>query len=69
MVAIAGSGDATPAAAGQLTGWGQGGLNVISDGTSNTIQFGETTRFNICFDDVGVPGGITRRHQQHDPVR
>jgi hypothetical protein len=45
--------------AGSLTGWGQGGFGIISDGTSNTIQFGETTRFDICFDGVGVPGGIT----------
>ena len=41
-----------------LTNWGQGGLGIIRDGTSNTIQFGETTRFDVCFDDVGVPGGI-----------
>ncbi len=58
-MALIGTASAT-AAAGTLTGWGQGGLDItITDGTSNTIQFGETTRFNICFDDVGVPGGIT----------
>lgn len=56
-VALTGGAGAT-AAAGSLIGWGQGGLDIFSDGTSNTIQFGETTRFNICFDNVGIPGGI-----------
>jgi hypothetical protein len=41
-----------------LANWGQGGLGIIQDGTSNTIQFGETSQFDICFDNVGVPGGI-----------
>jgi hypothetical protein len=38
-----------------LANWGQGGLGIIQDGTSNTIQFGETSQFDICFDNVGVP--------------
>jgi hypothetical protein len=42
-----------------LARWGQSGLRIVQDGTSNTIQFGENTRFNICFDNVGLPGAIT----------
>jgi hypothetical protein len=42
-----------------LSSWSQNGLTIVRDGTSNTIQFGETTRFNVCFDQVSVPGGIT----------
>ena len=57
---VAGAGSAGAAPLGDYLGaWSQGGLTLIVDGTSNTIQFGENTRFNVCFDNVGVPGGIT----------
>jgi hypothetical protein len=40
-----------------LTSWGSTGLGFITDGTSNTITFGETTSITLCFDGVGVSGG------------
>jgi hypothetical protein len=42
-----------------VSSWGQGGLTIIRDGTSNTITFGENTRFNVCFDNVRLPGTVT----------
>jgi hypothetical protein len=41
-----------------LTGGGSGSLSFITDGTSNTLLFGETTRLSVCFDHVGF-GGLT----------
>jgi hypothetical protein len=59
-VAVAGTGTAAALPADDyLASWGQGGLTIIQDGTSNTITFGENTRFNVCFDNVGLPGTIT----------
>lgn len=57
LTTIAGIGAAH--AANQLLNWGDGSVRFIGDGTSNTITFGENTRFNMCFDNVNVPGGIT----------
>lgn len=31
----------------------------ITDGTSNTVQFGESTRIDVCVPGALVPGGIT----------
>lgn len=56
LVLWAGAAAATPID--YVASWGQGGLGIVSDGTSNTIQFGETTQFDVCFDNVAVPGGI-----------
>ena len=41
-----------------VASWGQGGLGIVTDGTSNTIQFGENSQFDVCFDNVTLPGGI-----------
>lgn len=35
-----------------LTGSGAGGIQIISDGASNTIQFTETTSVAVCLDQV-----------------
>ncbi len=40
-----------------LTGWGSTGLNVIEDGTSNTILFTDTSQLTLCFRNVSVRGG------------
>jgi hypothetical protein len=40
-----------------LTGWGPTGLNVIEDGTSNTILFTDTSQLTLCFRNVSVRGG------------
>jgi hypothetical protein len=58
MCALAGAAGATPipATGDYLTGWSQGGLSVVSDGTSNTILFSEATRLNVCVDNVSVGG-------------
>jgi hypothetical protein len=45
-------GAAASQAATTLTGLGDGSVRFISDGTSNTVQFGETSRASICFRDV-----------------
>lgn len=58
VAAASGSAGAAPVGD-YLANWGQNGLGIIADGTSNTIEFTETTRFDVCFDDVNVPGGIT----------
>ena len=45
-----------------LEQWGNGTLGFVVDGTSNTILLAETSRVDICVDNVGlsVPfGGIT----------
>jgi hypothetical protein len=57
--AFAGIGAAQATTSNQLLHWSQSSLTVISDGTSNTITFGETTTFNVCFDHVRTPGGIS----------
>ena len=33
-------------------------IGQLPDGTSNTIQFGETTRVDVCVPNAAVPGGI-----------
>lgn len=38
---------------------GSSSFNLIADGTSNTIQFGESTRATLCFQNVTLPAGIT----------
>ena len=53
--------NAVPANGNYLTGLGSSSVQLVSDGTSNTILFSEATRFAVCFDDVGFdhPGAIT----------
>jgi MYXO-CTERM domain-containing protein len=34
-------------------------IGQLPDGTSNTIQFGENTRVDVCVPNAAVPGGIT----------
>lgn len=41
-----------------ITRWGASEIGVISDGTSNTIAFGETSPITLCFDGVSVNGGV-----------
>lgn len=43
-----------------LTGSGPGLFNFVTDGTSNTLLIGESTRLSVCFDQVGLdtPGSI-----------
>ncbi|HEX2114441.1 MAG TPA: hypothetical protein VHM01_08560 [Alphaproteobacteria bacterium] len=57
--AVAATSAAGAAPLDHLSSWGQSGLTIILDGTSNTITFGESTRFDVCFDNVRVPDGIT----------
>jgi len=38
---------------------GQGGFGVVGDATSNAIRFGETSQFDVCFDNVNVPCSIS----------
>ena len=59
LAALIAAGAADAQATGNLRSWSQSSLNIISDGTSNTITFGENTRFNVCFDNANLPGGIT----------
>lgn len=49
--------DAIPSGANYLTGFGGGTATFITDGTSNTIQFGEQTRLATCLDRVVIDGG------------
>jgi hypothetical protein len=44
-------------AATTLSDLGPNSFGIIQDGTSNTIQFGETTRVTVCFDNVTPPAG------------
>jgi len=39
-----------------LTNWGPTGLSYVSDGTSNTIGFTETTQLSFCVSNVGIQG-------------
>jgi hypothetical protein len=42
-----------------LSRWNHTSLDVIIDGTSNTLLFTETTTLGICLDRVGFPGAPT----------
>jgi hypothetical protein len=52
VLAAAGTASAAPF----VTQSNQSGIQFIGDGTSNTILFDETSRFNVCFDNVSVEG-------------
>lgn len=39
-----------------LTNWSQTGMGLITDGTSNTLLFGETTQLAVCLDGVSIQG-------------
>lgn len=50
---------AAQAATTTLTSFGDGSVRFISDGTSNTIQLGETSSAVACFKNVSQPASIT----------
>lgn len=39
-------------------GWDQTGFSFVTDGTSNTLAFSESTVLALCFDGVSAPAGI-----------
>lgn len=50
---------AAPITSATITGWTDSSLNVIVDGTSNTILFGEQTVVTTCLSQVSSLGNIT----------
>ena len=59
LAVLPGTAGAAPITNATLVGWTDTSLDVIVDGTSNTILFGENTVVRTCLSDVASLGNIT----------